>query len=69
LHSDLRERERELIVDALRAAGGNRKLAAERLSISPRTLRYKLAQLRAAGIEVPQGRMSAWATRPLGEPA
>ena len=28
LHSDLRERERELIVDALRASGGNRKLAA-----------------------------------------
>jgi two-component system response regulator FlrC len=69
LHSDLRERERELIVDALRAAGGNRKLAAQRLSISPRTLRYKLAQLRAAGIEVPQGRMSTWVARPLEEPA
>jgi two-component system response regulator FlrC len=69
LHSDLRERERELIVDALRASGGNRKLAAERLSISPRTLRYKLAQLRAAGIEIPQGRISTWVARPLEETA
>ena len=69
LHSDLRDREHELIVDALRVAGGNRQLAAERLGISPRTLRYKLAQLRAAGIEVPQGRQSSWLTRPLEEPA
>jgi two-component system response regulator FlrC len=69
LQSDLRERERELIVDALRATGGNRKLAAERLGISPRTLRYKLAQLRAAGIEIPNGRLSTWLARPVEETA
>ena len=69
LDSDLRDRERELIVDALRAVGGNRKLAAERLGISPRTLRYKVAQLRAAGIEIPHGRLAAWLARPLEEHA
>ncbi len=69
LQSDLRERERELIFEALRAVGGNRKLAAERLRISPRTLRYKLAQLRAAGMEVPNGRFAGWFTRSLEETA
>jgi two-component system response regulator FlrC len=69
LQSDLRERERELILDALRTVAGNRKLAAERLGISPRTLRYKLAQLRAAGMAVPNGRMTGWVGRPLEETA
>jgi two-component system response regulator FlrC len=32
--------------------GGSRKHAAEQLGISPRTLRYKLAQLREAGYSV-----------------
>jgi two-component system response regulator FlrC len=32
---------------------GSRKLAAERLGISPRTLRHKLQQLKAAGVQVP----------------
>ena len=31
---------------------GRRKEAAERLGISPRTLRYKLAQMRDAGLDV-----------------
>ncbi len=34
--------------------GGSRKLTAERLGISPRTLRYKLQQLKAAGVSVPR---------------
>jgi two-component system response regulator FlrC len=46
-------REEELILEALRAGAGSRKEAAERLGISPRTLRYKLARLRAEGAAVP----------------
>jgi two-component system, response regulator FlrC len=53
LASSLGQAERELILDALRSGGGNRREAAERLGISPRTLRYKLARLREAGIDVP----------------
>ena len=48
---DLKERERELILATLRSTGGSRKLAAKRLGISPRTLRHKLQQLKAAGIQ------------------
>jgi two-component system, response regulator FlrC len=44
--------ERDLIMDALRADHGNRQAMAKRLGISPRTLRYKLAKLREAGVEV-----------------
>jgi two-component system response regulator FlrC len=53
LEDGLRDRERDLIIAALEATDGSRKLAAERLGISARTLRYKLAQLRAAGVAVP----------------
>jgi len=52
LGDDLRRREFELILDTLRAERGRRKEAAERLGISPRTLRYKLAQMRDAGMDV-----------------
>jgi two-component system, response regulator FlrC len=54
LGADLKERERELILATLRVTGGSRKLTAERLGISPRTLRHKLQQLKAAGISVPR---------------
>ena len=53
LVSDLKDREQQLILEALRAGKGSRKYAAERLGISPRTLRYKLARMREAGISVP----------------
>jgi two-component system response regulator FlrC len=53
LGEDLKSRERRLIIDALREGHGSRKLAAQRLGISPRTLRYKLARLRDAGVDVP----------------
>jgi two-component system response regulator FlrC len=53
LGDDLKGRECELILDALRTDNGSRKAAAERLGISPRTLRYKLARMREQGIAVP----------------
>ena len=55
LDRDLKDRERELILETLRVTGGSRKLAAERLGISPRTLRHKLQQLKAAGVSVQRG--------------
>ena len=54
LDRDLKVRERELILATLRVTGGSRKLTAERLGISPRTLRHKLQQLKAAGVSVPR---------------
>src|SRR5690606_38778036 len=51
LGSDLRHREVELIVKALQEEP-SRKEAADRLGISPRTLRYKVAKLRDEGIDV-----------------
>ena len=53
LGGDLKARERELILDALRAVDGNRKKACERLGISGRTLRYKLAKFREEGVALP----------------
>lgn len=53
LGGDLKARERELIFDALRAVNGNRKKACERLGISARTLRYKLAKFREEGFALP----------------
>jgi two-component system response regulator FlrC len=52
LDGGLKTREFEMILDALRDHG-SRKAAAERLGISPRTLRYKLARMREQGIPVP----------------
>lgn len=53
LASSLGQTERDLILDALRTGHGSRREVAEKLGISPRTLRYKLARLRDAGVEVP----------------
>ncbi|RLA41823.1 MAG: sigma-54-dependent Fis family transcriptional regulator, partial [Gammaproteobacteria bacterium] len=53
LENDLRSHEQQIIVDALKAEHGRRKETAERLGISPRTLRYKLAKLRDDGIALP----------------
>ena len=50
LGDDLRQREFRIILQTLRDERGRRKQAAERLGISPRTLRYKLAQMRDYGI-------------------
>ncbi|UTV27031.1 sigma-54-dependent transcriptional regulator [Photobacterium atrarenae] len=53
LGSELREQEFAIILDTIRACEGRRKDVAEKLGISPRTLRYKLAKMRDAGIEIP----------------
>ncbi len=52
LHSASRHHEHRIILATL-AATASRTEAAQRLGISPRTLRYKLAQLRAQGLGVP----------------
>jgi two-component system response regulator FlrC len=52
LARSLDQTEKELILEALRTGSGRREVA-ERLGISPRTLRHKLARLREAGVDVP----------------
>ncbi|MEC8232326.1 MAG: sigma-54 dependent transcriptional regulator [Pseudomonadota bacterium] len=53
LGSELRYQEHQIILDTLVSCNGKRKDVAEKLGISPRTLRYKLARMREDGIEVP----------------
>ncbi len=53
LNGDLKQREWNLILGAIKSAKGSRKMTAEKLGISERTLRYKLARMRDAGISVP----------------
>ena len=52
LAASLGQTERDLILEALRSGNGSRREVAERLGISPRTLRYKLARLREAGFDI-----------------
>lgn len=54
LGGELREQEFIIILDMLRVCEGRRKDVADRLGISPRTLRYKLAKMRDAGIDILQ---------------
>lgn len=53
LGDNLKNQEFRLILDALSSTNGSRKNAAEKLGISQRTLRYKLARMREAGLSVP----------------
>ena len=53
LGSELKQQEHQIILDTLQSCNGRRKDVAERLGISPRTLRYKLAKMREVGIDVP----------------
>jgi len=53
LQHDLRDRETEVILETLKTFNGSRKQTAEKLGISPRTLRYKLARLRDTGAAIP----------------
>lgn len=52
LGDDLKQREFEIIADTLKEEKGSRKNTAERLGISPRTLRYKLAKMRDMGFDL-----------------
>lgn len=54
LGDDLKQREFEIIADTLREEKGSRKKTAERLGISARTLRYKLARMRDIGLDINQ---------------
>jgi two-component system response regulator FlrC len=51
LGDNLKQREYTLIIEALRNEK-NKKLAAEKLGISPRTLRYKMAKMREEGVNI-----------------
>ncbi|MBS1213274.1 MAG: sigma-54-dependent Fis family transcriptional regulator [Proteobacteria bacterium] len=53
LGDGLRSVEEKIILDILQEEQGSRKLAAERLGISQRTLRYKIARMRECGVPVP----------------
>lgn len=53
LGSELKLQEHQIILDTLLACHGSRKEVAERLGISPRTLRYKIARMRDSGIQIP----------------
>lgn len=52
LGDDLRQQEFRIIIQTLKQERGRRNRAAEQLGISPRTLRYKLAQMRDSGIDL-----------------
>ncbi len=62
LHNAVRQNEHQIILAAI-AAAPSRMEAARRLGISPRTLRYKLAQLRdqAMPVSAEQALSAAWA--------
>lgn len=53
LGQELQQQEHQIILDTLKACHGSRKAVADKLGISPRTLRYKLARMREVGIELP----------------
>ncbi|NQZ84043.1 MAG: sigma-54-dependent Fis family transcriptional regulator, partial [Colwellia sp.] len=53
LGNELKLQEHQIILDTLNACHGSRKDVAERLGISPRTLRYKIARMRDSGIQIP----------------
>jgi two-component system response regulator FlrC len=51
--SRLAENEAQIIMDVLKEVAGCRTKASEKLQMSSRTLRYKIAKLRAVGFDVP----------------
>ncbi|MGE4260472.1 sigma-54-dependent transcriptional regulator [Shewanella sp.] len=53
LGDELKAQEHMIILETLNQCHGSRKLVAEKLGISARTLRYKMARMREMGIELP----------------
>jgi len=53
LGSGLRSAEEKIILNTLIELQGSRKLTAEKLGISPRTLRYKIARMKDEGVIIP----------------
>ena len=53
LGGELKQQEYQIILDALIDCRGNRQAVAEKLGISPRTLRYKIAKMRDEGMIIP----------------
>ena len=51
--SKLKASEAKVILDVLNEVDGSRDIAAKKLNISPRTLRYKISKLKSIGIKVP----------------
>jgi len=52
LGNDLKKRESEIILDTLKGLNGSRRKTADKLGISERTLRYKLAKMRENGVNL-----------------
>ncbi|WP_448249279.1 sigma-54-dependent transcriptional regulator [Thalassotalea agariperforans] len=53
LGNELKQQEHQIILETLLSCRGSRKDVADKLGISPRTLRYKIAKMRESGIEIP----------------
>jgi two-component system response regulator FlrC len=53
IDSTLKVMEAQKIIDVLNETDGRRNIAAKRLNISPRTLRYKISKLKSIGVKVP----------------
>ncbi|MFQ6370318.1 sigma-54-dependent transcriptional regulator [Shewanella sp. YIC-542] len=53
LGDELKAQEHMIILETLNQCNGSRKQVAEKLGISARTLRYKMAKMREMGIELP----------------
>jgi len=53
LSDDIKNHEHVRILEALKSDKGNRQAVAEKLGISERTLRYKIAKMREQGLQIP----------------
>lgn len=53
LGDSVRSAEENIILQTLKDEQGSRKITAEKLGISPRTLRYKIARMKESGVAVP----------------